>query len=333
MLQISGGKYVFETGMSTPQSPPPHKSVKKKPKSPFTKQLDALHFISKPQTYWERIMRNLLIGSGVLVGIVVVAGIILTSNLDGIVKAAIEEGGSKVTGTDVSVSSVSISLTDGKATIKGFTVANPEGYKTAHAIAFDEVTIDLDMERTSKDGLYITLAKVIGPKVSYESSGPGGVSNVDALQAIFEKNTGMERKSDGANSSNDHEEEGEAPKIVIDKLVIEDTQVSVSVLSMDPFSVNFDGIEMNDIGKEDDGASAGDIIDAYMGRIVPAITSEIMKVNTEAITGIVTDLGSGGADSVKGLVDGLGSGGSDTVDGASDAVEGAGKALKGLFGN
>ena len=52
----------------------------------------------------------------------------LTASLDSIVKAAIEEHGSKATGTRVEVAGVHIELKEGSATVTGLVVTNPDGF-------------------------------------------------------------------------------------------------------------------------------------------------------------------------------------------------------------
>ena len=54
----------------------------------------------------------------------------LLSNLDSIVKSAIEQYGSEITGTRVRVGSVKITLTEGRGTIRGLRVGNPSGFSS-----------------------------------------------------------------------------------------------------------------------------------------------------------------------------------------------------------
>ena len=57
----------------------------------------------------------------------------LLSNLDSIVKAAIESYGSEATQTTVRVGKVQLKLTDGSGSISGLTVGNPKGFAAAQA--------------------------------------------------------------------------------------------------------------------------------------------------------------------------------------------------------
>jgi hypothetical protein len=77
----------------------------------------------------------LLIGAGFLT---------LTLTIDSIVSSSIEEIGSEMTGTAVTVDNVSISPFSGSGTIEGFRVANPDGYSQAHAVEIENFAIQLE---------------------------------------------------------------------------------------------------------------------------------------------------------------------------------------------
>ena len=79
--------------------------------------------------------------------ILAAAGIaILLTNLNFLVKSAIEKFGSRATQTAVRVEGVRISLREGSGRIKGLTVANPEGFETAHAFSLGEIGVDIDVK-------------------------------------------------------------------------------------------------------------------------------------------------------------------------------------------
>ena len=69
---------------------------------------------------------RIALGAGAAVVVIAaVAAYLLLTSLDAIVERAIERYGSEITGTAVRVSSVDISLTSGRGTVRGLTVANP----------------------------------------------------------------------------------------------------------------------------------------------------------------------------------------------------------------
>lgn len=84
---------------------------------------------------------------GILVLIVVVGVIGLVyygiSNLDGLVKTAVERFGSDVTQTAVTLDEVNIDLQEGRAQLSGFVVANPSGYTSDYAFSLSDIIVQI----------------------------------------------------------------------------------------------------------------------------------------------------------------------------------------------
>jgi hypothetical protein len=104
-----------------------------------------------------------------IIVVVIAAGVFyVLTNLDSLVKAAIEKHGSEAVKTSVQVSSVAIKLGDGAASIKGLTVANPNGFSLPLAFSLGEITVDLDLENTSEKLIAIDSINVGAPQIFYE---------------------------------------------------------------------------------------------------------------------------------------------------------------------
>ena len=68
----------------------------------------------------------------------------LRTNLDHIVKRALETYGSAATGTDVEVSGVHIALSTGKGTVSGLKIGNPKSYIAATALKVGDIRMQID---------------------------------------------------------------------------------------------------------------------------------------------------------------------------------------------
>ncbi|UCF35619.1 MAG: hypothetical protein JSU96_12355, partial [Acidobacteriota bacterium] len=92
-------------------------------------------------------MKKLVIGV-LLIGVIllVVAGYVLLSSLDTIVESVIEQSGSQITGTQVTVGSVEISLSTGEGVIRDIRVSNPEGFPQGDAFTLGQIEIGIDTE-------------------------------------------------------------------------------------------------------------------------------------------------------------------------------------------
>jgi hypothetical protein len=101
---------------------------------------------------------------------IAVAGVVyyVFNNLDAIVKAAIEKYGSDAVNTPVQVEEVGILLTEGTAVIKGLSVANPDGFSLPQAFFLGEITVGVNLEKTSQDMIAIDVINIVEPQVFYE---------------------------------------------------------------------------------------------------------------------------------------------------------------------
>ena len=113
-------------------------------------------------------MKKILIAVIILLLAVAAALYYVFSNLDAIVKAAIEEFGSEAVKTSVQVDTVAIGLAEGSASVQGLTVANPKGFSLPHAFSLGEITVDINLEKTGRDLIAIDRINIAAPRVFYE---------------------------------------------------------------------------------------------------------------------------------------------------------------------
>ena len=166
---------------------------------------------------------------GILAILIGAGGVVfyVYSNLNEIVRTAIEEYGSEVLGTSVTVEEVSLSLTEGKGRISGFQIAEPQGFGSGSAISLGEIALGIDLASLKKlDPLVISLIRVDAPAVNYVVNAQGQ-SNLATIQQNIEKFT--------ASMGSDSKEEappadtGEVTRISIQKLSVENGQISADL--------------------------------------------------------------------------------------------------------
>lgn len=113
---------------------------------------------------------------GILYGIIgilvfLMAGfLVITLSIDSIVKSNIEQAGSQMAGTRVTVDNVSISPFSGEGTIRGFRVENPEGYSTDHALIVDDFFIKLNIFTLFSDVINVEEIRLTGPAIYVEQT-------------------------------------------------------------------------------------------------------------------------------------------------------------------
>jgi len=216
-------------------------------------------------------MKKVLIAVVVLVVVVVAGVFVLYSNLDSIVKAAVEDVGSKATGTEVTLNEVSLSPTSGEGALRGFTLGNPQGYKTPSAMRFGEVKVKLDVASLTGDTVTVREVVITAPEVTYELSDTGG-SNIQTIQKNVEQYTGAGAKGGqapggGGTSGQPPAEEG-GKKLIIERLRIDDGSVRVSapMLNQDR-TLKLPPVELSGIGKKTNGATAAEVAEQVIGAI------------------------------------------------------------------
>lgn len=221
-------------------------------------------------------MRKLLIGAGVLVTLIVGAAVFLLSSLDTIVKKVIEDVGSQVTGVKVSVGDVKISLSEGKGSISGLSIANPPGFSSDPAIKLGEIALALDTGSLSKNPIVVKDITVASPFVAYEMAAGG--SNIDAIQKnvkAFSAKQGAGGKAEPAKPAGKDEEK----KLVIERLAITGGQVKLAAGGIPGAqgTAKLADIVLTNIGKDGGGASSAQVaqkvMDALVGGALKAATS------------------------------------------------------------
>jgi uncharacterized protein involved in outer membrane biogenesis len=129
--------------------------------------------------------RALLLSAGIGAAVIVVGLLFVVARLDDVVQGLIERRVAALTGTPVQVEEVEIALAEGRATVRGLTVANPPGFKAPNALTLGEVQVELDLRSLLADPLVIDEIRIVDPHVFYEVNAEG-TANIDAIRRTVE---------------------------------------------------------------------------------------------------------------------------------------------------
>ena len=242
-------------------------------------------------------MRKIIFAAIALVAVGIGAGVaFLTSNLDSIVKKIIETAGTDVAGVKVSVGEVKISLSEGKATIAGLSVANPSGFTSPNAFKLGAISVALDTGSLTSNPIVIKDISVASPEVTYEM-GANGTTNIDAIQKNVAAKTG------GAGGGEKSADSGEGKKLVIDRLGISKGNVTLATaIPGVKSSATLPDIVLTGIGKKSGGASAGEVAKL----VLDALTKSALKAGQSMGIGNIGDAVKGAVPSdVGGSVKGI----------------------------
>jgi len=268
--------------------------------------------------------RTLLIGIAAVVVIVVGAVILLYSNIDSIVKAAVEEAGSRATKTTVTLQSVKISPTSGEGTLNGFRMGNPEGFKTESAIRFGTVSVKIDVGSLTRDAVLVKEVIIAAPQITYELAGSG--SNIATIQKNVEDFAGASGAGKPGEAKPAPAASEDGKKVIIENLYIRDGKVGVSAtfLGGKQMSVPLPAIHLKDIGKEKGGASPAEVAE----KILTSISDGAKKAVDSLGLDKMMDKAREGVEGTKKLLEGGAGGAQKTIE---EGTKGVGDAVKGLF--
>jgi uncharacterized protein involved in outer membrane biogenesis len=271
-------------------------------------------------------MKKLLLIGGILI-VVVIAGLggiayYVWSNLDSLIKTAIEEVGTRATQTQVKLDGVKVSPTSGSGKLSGLTIANPKEFKTPSAFKLGEISLALDTNTVMSNTIVVKEVVIAAPQVTYELANSGG-SNIQAIQRnvdSFAKQYGgtggggsqPAAKSDPANEK----------KIIIENLYVRGGKVEVSATALGGKTVpaNLPDIHLKDLGKSKGGATPAEIADQIIDAIANNAAKSVASLNLDALKGAA-------GQALQNLQPGTGG----ATDATKKATEGAGGALRNLL--
>jgi hypothetical protein len=188
-------------------------------------------------------MKKVVLGAILVLLITIGFGVYyLLSNLDSLVKSAIETYGSEATQTSVRVDNVKIVLQDGSGTISGLTIGNPKGFATPNVFSLGEIATQIDLKSLSEDVPVIEHITIRAPEVFFELN-EQGQNNLDKLKSNLQSGASTSSSSSSANSG------GSEPKLIIRKLIFSGGNIHARVVPLDKdYELKLPNIQMNDLG-------------------------------------------------------------------------------------
>ncbi|MBW2094640.1 MAG: hypothetical protein JRI80_07105 [Deltaproteobacteria bacterium] len=263
----------------------------------------------------------ILIGAGVVVALIIVAVIIIATNIGPMIKKAVNTYGPGITRTEVSLGDVDVSLFSGKAKLKKLFLGNPKGFKSSYAMKVGSILVDIDEKSITGDTIIIDRIEVIAPDISYEK-----IKGGDNFQTIA-KNVTSSAGSEKQVAKKEQEKKGTGKKLLIRNFVVKGGKVNLtmSLLGGKTISAPLPDIHLKDIGKKKGGASPAEafkeIFQSLYAKISsPAVTDTLNK-GLKSLGTSLNALGSGTTKQLK-----------SAQESAKKSAEGLKGKLKGLLG-
>ena len=254
-----------------------------------------------------------------LVVLIIIAGgglFYLRSNLDSLVRTAVEKYGSAATQTTVKLDKVKIVIVSGEASLGGLSVGVPAGFSSPKSLYLGEIAVKIDPQSIRGNGPIIIKDVLIDkPQITYEVNNAGEnnlqalAKNAEAYASSLAGASGDAPKADDAGAA-----KKPARKVIINGLTIKDGQIGISqeLLKGKVLSATLPTIHLTNIGKGEGGATPAEVANQLLG----VITTSASKI---ASADLAKELGGQALDAAKGA--------------AGSALDAVGGHVKGLFGN
>ena len=209
-------------------------------------------------------MKNgLLIAAAILVAVVAGSIYVIVTGLDDLVRSAVQAGGSRATGTAVTLERAEVDIGAGTVVLTGLTIGNPDGFKSEFAIRLGLADVRIDPASLSANPVVVTEVIVQSPDITYEMA-PGG-SNIDTIGRHARQ---MAPTGGGGPQSPD-----EGVTVIIENLYIRGAVVGISAAALGggTMTSTLPDIHLTGIGAKRGGAdpatAAAEIMTALTGRI------------------------------------------------------------------
>ena len=238
-------------------------------------------------------MKKILLRTGIGLVILIVIGVLAVGLfLDGAVKRGVETFGPKLTGVDIKLDAVNLSLLSGGGKIQGLVVGNPEGFKTPQAIKVGSASLSLKPASLLSDKIVIKQIKVISPDITFEG-GLGG-NNLNKILANLNEATGGANAGSSGSSTAASGEKKPGKKLEVDDFLISGAKIHISISGMsgNAVAVPIPDIHLTNMGTDPEGITAAELLK----QVFTAIEQSAAKAAAGAVTGLGKDASGLGKD-------------------------------------
>jgi uncharacterized protein involved in outer membrane biogenesis len=232
-------------------------------------------------------MKKIVVGTLIAVAVVLVLAVLAAGLfLDKAVKRGVETFGPKLTRSDVTLQSVSLSLFSGSGTVKGLVVGNPQGFKTPSAIRIGTVSLSLKPLSLLSDKIVVKSINFQGAEITFETDLRG--NNLKKILANMQEATrGGAKEPAKPQEPAQPKRTKPAKPLQVDELVISGGKVNVSVTALGGQSatIPLPEVHLQALGTGPEGITQGEL--------VKKVLEAIEKGATQAAAGTVTDISKG----------------------------------------
>lgn len=226
-------------------------------------------------------MKKLAITALAVILALSVLALFLLDNLDSIVKDTIEDIGTELTGTSVTLEGSTIDLVKGSATLNGLTIDNPKGYDSDYAFYMKEVTVAIDLASLKNPVIVLKEVVVRGSRLNAEQKGES--SNLSDLLANVEAN------SKASDASGKEQPAGDSAEIrlALKRFVFANTEAKLITETQGEKSIKVPDVRRKNMGTAKQGLTpeqlGDELLQAVLEEVEAAVADYVADLAKEAL--------------------------------------------------
>ena len=200
-----------------------------------------------------------------------------------IVKAGVEKGGPYITKVPVALDGANISFLNGSGQLKGFSMGNPDGFKSAQSVRVGSVALKLEPGSLLSEKMIVRSVRVESPEITYEAAfGGSNIGKIlENIQAV------------ASSGKTNPDQPGSKKKLQVDEFVITGAKLNVtaSVLGGQTASITLPEIRLANLGQGPEGITSAELSAMAFSQVVEAAA--------KAVTANAVKLGGNVAEAAK----------------------------------
>ncbi len=216
----------------------------------------------------------LIIGGGAVVGLITATVVAFYLSLGQIVGSTVEEHGSALLGTKVTVENVKIEPFDGYLSLQGLQIKNPRGFRADKVFRLTEIEIKLDMSTIRDELVIVEQLSLVEPQIFFELEVPQG-SNLETLarnaQAYEARQEGhpIDQRGVAQPAESPPEASVEKPgrRIIVRNFQMLRAEINSGASATSSTIQKFPDFHIQDIGAEEGGITPGEVAQFILGQI------------------------------------------------------------------
>lgn len=194
------------------------------------------------------VTKKILGGIVAVVAVAVLAVIVwFLTNINYVIKRAVQSVGSELAQSSVLLESVDANLTEGSVALNGITIENPEGYHSSYLFYGAQISVKIDPKSLTSDVIIIEQVSVSGVGLVAEQKGLD--TNLKALVKSVRKATSA--KEDGASAS--------GPTFILKKLSFTDSNIKIVLEDGSEYPLIVPAMVLGEFGGKDSPLTANEL--------------------------------------------------------------------------